>query len=167
MTHRHRARRVSTAEVFARPFSSSGGSFTCHRSFAKWSFHAVNGATSRIGNVPTASELTTTTGLVFRISAPTVGSKFTSQTLPRRTFIHESPACQSEAARRQFARSRLSVLRLDVPVSRAAAKAEDGENRREIPTHRSGSLARATLHTPLASIAGAIAAPVLDLRISN
>jgi hypothetical protein len=38
---------------------------------------------SLIGRRPTASELTITAGLVFLISVPTVGSRFTSHTSPR------------------------------------------------------------------------------------
>ena len=41
------------------------------------------GAISFTGNRPTASELTTTAGRVFLISAPTVGSKLTIQISPR------------------------------------------------------------------------------------
>src|SRR4030095_11747723 len=50
----------------------------------KWSFQLGMGVTSLIGRRPTASELITTAGRVFLISAPTVGSRFTSQTSPRR-----------------------------------------------------------------------------------
>jgi hypothetical protein len=42
------------------------------------------GATSLMGSLPTASELMTTAGRSFWISAPTVGSKLMRQTSPRR-----------------------------------------------------------------------------------
>jgi hypothetical protein len=47
----------------------------------------VIGATSLIGNRPTASELMTTAGRVLRISEPSVGSRLTSQISPRRGLL--------------------------------------------------------------------------------
>src|SRR5437016_12920870 len=47
------------------------------------SFQSVIGAISLTGSLPTASELITTTGRVFRISDPMVGSSVTSHTSPR------------------------------------------------------------------------------------
>jgi len=49
----------------------------------KAGFQPVIGATSLMGSRPTASELTTTAGRCFWISAPRVGLKSTSQTSPR------------------------------------------------------------------------------------
>lgn len=42
----------------------------------------IDAATNLIGNAPTSFELITTAGLIFWISVPIVGSKFTSQTFP-------------------------------------------------------------------------------------
>lgn len=86
-----RSCKASTADVFVSPFSPSGSNLTCQTFWAKDSFHSVSGATNRMGNTPTASELTTTTGRVFRISAPIVGSRPTIQISPRLILIHEVP----------------------------------------------------------------------------
>ena len=47
----------------------------------------IIGAMGFIGNRPTASELTTTAGLAFLISAPMVGSKLTTQISPQPRFV--------------------------------------------------------------------------------
>jgi len=75
---------VSTAETLVRPLARSGSIRTCQILGAKYSFQSVMGATNLIGRRPAASEPTTTAGRVFWISAPTVGSKLTSQISPRR-----------------------------------------------------------------------------------
>ena len=80
---------ASTAEGLLNPLSLSGISLTCQRLWVKYSFHSVSGATSRMGNTPMASEFTTTTGRVFRISAPRVGSRRTNKTSPRLLSITE------------------------------------------------------------------------------
>ncbi len=49
----------------------------------KYVFQSVIGAISLIGSFPTESELMTTAGRTFLISAPTVGSKLTNQISPR------------------------------------------------------------------------------------
>src|SRR6266849_290238 len=46
-------------------------------------FHSVMGTTMSSGSLPTRGTLTTPAGRTFRISAPTVGSKLTSQISPR------------------------------------------------------------------------------------
>src|SRR4051794_31808378 len=74
---------ASTADGFTSPFAASRSSRTCHRFAAYRFFQSVTGATSLIGRRPTESELITTAGRVFLISAPSVGSKQTSQISPR------------------------------------------------------------------------------------
>src|SRR5680860_719971 len=65
--------KASTAEVLVTPLSPWGSTRTCQTLLRKWSFHSVTGATILMGNRPTASELMTTAGRIFRISAPTLG----------------------------------------------------------------------------------------------
>src|SRR5260370_28696923 len=56
---------------------------TCQMLGVNGGFQSVTGATSFMGSRPTPSALTTIAGRVLRISAPIVGSKFTSQISPR------------------------------------------------------------------------------------
>lgn len=75
---------VSTAEIFVKPLMLLGSIRTCQTFLKNRSCQPVIGATNLIGKCPTRSELITTAGRIFRISAPIVGSKFRSQTSPRR-----------------------------------------------------------------------------------
>lgn len=76
-------------EVYQDLFVESGSNFTCQMFPTKVSFHSVIGATRRIGSTPISSELTTTTGRVYRISVPRVGLRSTNQISPRFGFIRK------------------------------------------------------------------------------
>ena len=65
----------------------------CQRFREYQSFQSVTGTITLIGNMPMASELTTTAGRVFVISAPLVGSKLTSQMSPR-LIVNDVPRLQ-------------------------------------------------------------------------
>ena len=75
--------RVSIAEALFNPFILLGSILTCQKFGEKYVFQSVMGAISLIGSFPTQSELMTTAGRTFLISAPTVGSKLTNQISPR------------------------------------------------------------------------------------
>ena len=74
---------ASMAESFVKPLESSGSMRTYQIFPAKWSFQLVIGTTNLIDRCLMPSELMTTAGRIFWISAPTVGLKFRSQTSPR------------------------------------------------------------------------------------
>ena len=74
---------ASAAEVLVRPLRESGSMRMCQKFRANASSQPVIGTMSFSGSFPTASELITTAGLVFLISEPRVGSKFTRQISPR------------------------------------------------------------------------------------
>lgn len=75
---------VSMAETFVSPLVRLGSIRMCQMFRENCACQPVIGATSLIGRRPIASELITTAGRIFRISEPIVGSKFISQTSPRR-----------------------------------------------------------------------------------
>ena len=75
---------VSMAETFVRPLVRLGSIRICQMFRENCGCQPVIGATSLIGRRPVPSELITTAGRIFRISEPIVGSKFISQTSPRR-----------------------------------------------------------------------------------
>ena len=75
--------RVSIAESLFNLLILLGSILTCQKFDEKYVFQSVIGAISLIGSFPTQSELMTTAGRTFLISAPTVGSKLTNQISPR------------------------------------------------------------------------------------
>lgn len=94
---------ASAAEVFERPLSESGSIRICQKFLANASSQLVIGTINLTGNFPTASELTTTAGLVFLISEPTVGSKLTRQISPRLGLV--ALALKRSPSNQKFSRS--------------------------------------------------------------
>lgn len=63
--------RVSIVETLFNPFIPLGSILTCQKFGEKYVFQSVMGAISLIGSFPIESELITTAGRTFLISAPT------------------------------------------------------------------------------------------------
>src|SRR5262245_38099716 len=75
--------KASAPESLLRPLLPSAGMRTNQGKLAYCGFQSVSGTTIRNGSRPIESRLITRAGRTFWISAPTDGSKSTSQTSPR------------------------------------------------------------------------------------